>query len=420
MEKKHLTTLFFFIFFTSDFLAAQNVWIQKADFGGGNRSGVSSFGIGNKGYFTCGLDTDLIAYNDLWEYDPSADSWTQKASIPGSTRYSASSFAIGTKGYICLGWEAYSPTPNQLTDLWEYDPAANSWYPKSAFPGAGRYNAVAFSVNNKAYVGLGYKPIHNDFYEYDALTDTWTALANPFPGSARLTATAFSITYNSGGPVTKGYVGAGSLDQNGISLAKDFWEFTPGSSAGSGTWSSIPDLPGNSRYAPFSFSINSKGYVGGGRSASSFYIDFYEFDPVASSWTALPVYPGINMVFARSFTTGNTAWLGTGENWTGNYFNIFWQYAPYNVSVNEINSNRMSFMVTSQQDKMVRIKCSAPLPLSCRFTLFDLAGKKLMSEQMERGQSELILSANHISSGICLFTMIGDGQILKSGKLSLY
>ena len=47
------------------------------------RSAGSAFAIGNYGFVGFGTDGST-KYNDLWRYDPVANSWTQVASLPSS------------------------------------------------------------------------------------------------------------------------------------------------------------------------------------------------------------------------------------------------------------------------------------------------------------------------------------------------
>src|SRR5450432_1164123 len=82
---------------------AQDIWTQKADFGGGSREFAVGFSIGSKGYLGTGRDNTETLKNDLWEYDPAANTWTQKANFGGTPRYFAVGFAIGDKGYIGTG-----------------------------------------------------------------------------------------------------------------------------------------------------------------------------------------------------------------------------------------------------------------------------------------------------------------------------
>ncbi|MEO8148393.1 MAG: kelch repeat-containing protein [Bacteroidia bacterium] len=319
----------------------QSHWTQKADFTS-SRGGVSPFSINSKGYYSCGLDNSSNAYNDLWEYDPVTDVWTQKANLPGVNRYSASAFTIGNYGYVCLGWDING---NGLDDLWQYDPLLNSWTTKSNFAGSARYNSVAFVVGGKAYVGLGYKPIKDDMYEYDPVTDVWTILANTFPGGARTTATAFSCTYIIAGTTyEKGFVGTGDLnpDVNTL-LANDLWEFTPGVSPGSGTWLAKSNLPANGRFAAFAFTLNDRGYIGGGIGVGlAKYNDFYEYDPVTDTWAVKDSFPGINSIHARGFAINNKGYAGSGFDLTANY-PYFYEYAPAFTPIVQLSSSDTAF-----------------------------------------------------------------------------
>jgi N-acetylneuraminic acid mutarotase len=111
--------------------------------------------------------------DELWEYDPATNSWTQKASLPTTpARNSVVSFSIGTKGYIGIGYkEQYTGLPAEYyNDFWEWDQATNVWTKAADYPGSPRYGAFGVSIGNKAYIGTGsdyitaYLP---DFWEYD-------------------------------------------------------------------------------------------------------------------------------------------------------------------------------------------------------------------------------------------------------------
>jgi N-acetylneuraminic acid mutarotase len=312
---------------------AQAVWTAKASLPSA-RSGVSTFSIGSKGYASCGIDNNANTFNDLWEYDPGNNTWTQKANLGGPQRYSACGFSIGNYGYVTLGWPL-SGSSGALNDMWQYDPATNSWTQKASFPGTGRYNAISFVANGKAYVGLGYKPVSNGIYEYDPATNVWTALVNPFPGGARTAACAF--TCNVGG-IDKGYICTGSLNPDAnTNLTHDLWEFTPGSTPGSGTWQVKASFPGAGRFSAFAFSLNNKGYLGGGIGiGSSMYNDFYEYDPIANVWITQPYFPGVNQIHAGGFTINNKGYAATGQNLT-TYFSDVYEFAPL-VGIDDINA----------------------------------------------------------------------------------
>ena len=128
----------------------ENVWIPKANFGGGDVECAVGFSIGNKGYIGTGRN-ESGRKEDFWEYDPQADLWTQRANFGGGKRYDAVGFSIGNKGYIGTGWGE-----NGIShDFWEYDPQTNLWSQHANVGGGGRRNAVGFSIGNKGYIGTG-------------------------------------------------------------------------------------------------------------------------------------------------------------------------------------------------------------------------------------------------------------------------
>ncbi|CAN5621372.1 hypothetical protein BH11BAC1_BH11BAC1_24970 [soil metagenome] len=44
---------------------AQNTWLQRANYSGGNRTGTVGFSIGTKGYIALGYDGSSW-HNDIW------------------------------------------------------------------------------------------------------------------------------------------------------------------------------------------------------------------------------------------------------------------------------------------------------------------------------------------------------------------
>jgi len=129
---------------------ATNIWIQKADIGGGGIRGNVGFSIGTKGY---------IGSNYFWEWNQASNIWTQKANVGGTARDFAVGFSIGSKGYIGMG--------NGTQDFWEWDQASNIWTQKANFGGTARSNAVGFSIGNKGYIGTGDDGYYeNDFWQY--------------------------------------------------------------------------------------------------------------------------------------------------------------------------------------------------------------------------------------------------------------
>ena len=91
-----------------------------------------------------------------YEYDPATDKWTKKKSMPLKSHHPALASYNG-KIYVCGGFvpPEKSPVPigaawEPINNVWEYDPAADSWKAPAPLPtkaGAG----VAVEVRGKIY-----------------------------------------------------------------------------------------------------------------------------------------------------------------------------------------------------------------------------------------------------------------------------
>ena len=159
-------------------------WTKVASLGNGKRFESTSFSLNGKGYITCGVDTNDNCYNDLWQYDPVFNVWTQKANLPASYRRAAFGFEINGKGYIGGGCDDGLSSGNILNDCWMYDPLSNTWIAKATVP----YNSYRFastSCNGLGYImgGANSSSPLSDVYEYNPTNDSWL-YKTAFPGLA--------------------------------------------------------------------------------------------------------------------------------------------------------------------------------------------------------------------------------------------
>jgi N-acetylneuraminic acid mutarotase len=196
--------------------------------------------------------------------------WSDSNSLTGRPRSGAIAFTVGDKAFAGLGYDG----DEYLPDFFVFDTKQAVWERRKNFPGIPRERAVAFSIGGKGYIGLGYNR-HNplealaDFWEYDPANDHWKRVAD-FGGTARYNAVGFAIG-------SKAYVGTG---YDGSRCTRDFWEFDPKANA----WIEIENYPGERIERGVSFVVNDKAYVGSGTNNGWFGTDFWEFDPKASSW----------------------------------------------------------------------------------------------------------------------------------------
>lgn len=247
-----------------EFDPSNNVWTQKADFGGISRGMAVSFSVGNIGYVGIGFTQGNGALQDFWEYNPSTNMWTQKANFGGGKRFDAIGFSIGNMGYVGFG---VNSSGNYFNDLWQYNPLNDTWTQKTNCPGAARARANSFVIGSDAYLvgGIGVTS-YTDLWLYNSLTDAWLQKAN-FPSSYRTYAASFSIC-------GKGFYGTGL----GGSFMNDFWQYDPTGNF----WTQKTSFSGVPRSGTSFFTINSKGFVGLG-----YHSDFYEYTPDSTCTTAL-------------------------------------------------------------------------------------------------------------------------------------
>jgi N-acetylneuraminic acid mutarotase len=191
---------------------------------------------------------------------------------------------------------------------------------RAPLSGVNRAGAIAFTINDVAYVSLGYSNVDNsgnltlanDTWAYYPGTDSiastgaWVRRA-PFPGPGRCFATAFSI----GG---KGYVGTGSPVQDQTIFYKDFWEYDPQANK----WTQKADFPGTARYLAVGFGIGNFGYIGTGLDSVGDKNDFYRYDPATDSWSTIVgdtnhLYGGNPRHGSCVFVINNQAYLCCGE-----------------------------------------------------------------------------------------------------------
>ncbi len=241
------------------------------------------------------------------------NSWAAKAAFPAAGRFGAIGFSIGNKGYTGLGMglddELYK-------DFWEYNPVTNVWTQKADFGGTARGLATAFSIGNKGYAGTGVDADgwRKDFWQYDPASNRWTRKAD-FGGTARAFATGLSIN-------GKGYIGTG-YDQYD-SLMNDFWEYRPLTN----NWVRKADFGGSERYAATGFSLNGKGYIGTGLDIEGPTRDFWQYDPQANIWTRKADFTGYPRHLAAGFTIGCRGYIGTGLDSTNTIRADWWEYDP--------------------------------------------------------------------------------------------
>jgi N-acetylneuraminic acid mutarotase len=241
----------------------------------------------------------------VYEYDPATDKWTKKKSIPvpvhhqAMAEYQGKIYVFG--GYILNqapgeqfgGWE---PVDN----VWEFDPVADSWKALAPLPGK-RGSAIAAEVGGKIYVIGGAIPEPGSKevairptrparsvgtnQVYDPATNTWEERsAMPTPRNH-----AFAGVVNG-----KIYVIGGRHSSPFITVASDLdvvEEYDPATNTWGAAKAPMPTPRSGGGWATY----NGKIYVAGGelqtRQITPAFRAFEVYDPASNSWTVLPSLP---------------------------------------------------------------------------------------------------------------------------------
>lgn len=292
--------------------SAQNAWAVKDSVNGAPRSVSSAFTLEDEGYVIGGLDSDGFR-RKMYSYTFWQDDWDDELSIGGLSgdgleRGSACAFAINDKGYVCLGQGATNPFFN---DLWQYDPVSKTWSQKASFIGSPRRQAVAFVIDQIAYVGTGSDAngLQNDMYKYNPANNVWTQL-NDFGGTARKEAVGFAM----GG---QGYIGTGD---DGV-MRNDFWQYQPSTDS----WIQKTDFPGTARKGATGWGQFPSGFICLGEDINFLYRkDLWEYNYYSDSWVQRVNYPGDGRSNAIVFISNDLAFVGTGYN--GQFYDDMYAY----------------------------------------------------------------------------------------------
>lgn len=256
---------------------ARRYWTQKADLPGAARSSAVAFSIGTKGYVGTGYDGS-VRLNDFWEYDQALNQWTQKTSFAGTARYDAVAFVLNGKGYVGCGTDG-----NYLKDMWQFDPSGNggqgSWEQKASVGGSKRSAAMAFVVNNTAYVfgGNNNGEIQQDLWAYNESDNLWEeknkiydatddSFDDDYGSIARQNGVTFiidNLVY-----LATGEGGSGSINST-------TWRYDPTSDR----WIEKTAFEGTGRTGAIAFTLQNRGFVGTGRSGNLLMDNVYEFLP---------------------------------------------------------------------------------------------------------------------------------------------
>lgn len=309
--------------------------------------------------------------NEFYCFDTA---WQSMPSMPYAFKpdLSGPNFKTVAKGgALCFNGvdNIYATKGNNTRELWTYSLAASSWRflsfipnpPIKAFKGG---TALAFK-NGKVYILVGgVKAGLNNFYAYDTLNQTWSALTSAPTADGKaykegscivmLADTIFCLK----GKVKDNYFGAYDINAN--------------------TWSARSRLPFvhpqilKTKYVKDGGAMTTDGSViyaikGGGSN------EFWVYTPATNNWSALPL---ITKLHSKSVPKSGAALAYDGLRVAllkGNNQNEFWQYLPYTTLSATPLTNTISQTIQTELpgNNLIEQKMSiSPNPLSTGSRVF--------------------------------------------------
>lgn len=288
-----------------------------------------TFSVDGYGYVSTGYGSSF--YSDFWKYDPVADSWEQLDPFPGPARgFSYGVVSDEDIAYMGFGAEFLGST-TVFNDWYSYDAETETWTTLSSCPCSARWHPAMLAVGDKVYVGLGSNGSDlGDWWEYDIPTDTWSVKA-AFPASQRHHPYMFALDGIA-------YVGFGHHLSN---IFNDFYAYDPATDS----WSAIASLPAEGRVAGTQFTYGGKGYVLSGQGEDHNNMasgEFWEYDPDLDEWTELPAHPGSSRWAPGSFVIENKAYLISGESNFGNEKDMWVYDFPVVAGIEDVSTEEIS------------------------------------------------------------------------------
>lgn len=164
--------------FMYEYDALANIWANKVNVpavGDGWRFYGNAFASGGKGYAGCGTsNTAFTPSATFYEYNPITNVWAAKANFAGGARSNISGAGNSTNVFMGMGG-------SNLSDWYQYNPGVNTWTAKAslaAAAGSPTDRLGSFSYNNLIYLMVNKTGGTTELWEYDPIANSWTIRFN--------------------------------------------------------------------------------------------------------------------------------------------------------------------------------------------------------------------------------------------------
>lgn len=375
--------------------ANAQTWVQKANCPAEARYWAAATGNSTHGYAGTGIlsfEEFTSQQQDVYEYDPATDTWTALPAYPGGVREGMAAFTIGERIFFGFG----TPFIQGSNLLYEYVPELGEWQQRASCPLATSHQK-GFVIGDHFYIGP--MDIGGEFYRYTASTDSWSLVA-AFPGIYR----NGHMVFSAGG---MGYLGGGG---SGFGTTEEWYRYDPATDS----WTQSGALSPNSDQSSAT-TINGVGYVYnvGGSGGN----DIYRYSPALDGWEWHGSYGDVRTPNGCFFTIGNKGYHVFGQETlpSGNQsVNKLWEFTPgSNTSVEEASVPSL-MDVRYAGDGSVWLKGRAPLTHADVLDIVDAQGRLLHSRSFAAGAVvDVQLRSAALGTGLGVATLRGSGWNVK-------
>ncbi len=283
-------------------------WKKLKDFPGESIMHGAAFSLGDKGY--------VVARNEVWSYDPSADQWTRRNDFP-TTVFGPASFVVNNTAYVfCNGIYKY----DESTDFWEQVALSS--------PGlTGCEGARAAVVDGKVYIITSYSGagvVYNPDTDQIEQTDWWSASIG-----AR-----YSCMLEAD---DKAYIFGGEW---GGSIHADRWVIDPRERKVKYAGDFDIGSGGGGRTDMVSFVIDGEPYLGMGYDGYNSRVDFFHYNYRVNEWEEMTIPAFVSQdnqirfsprTGGIAFSIGGKGYLGMGQDQANDNDDPlveFWEFTP--------------------------------------------------------------------------------------------
>jgi hypothetical protein len=377
--------------------------------------------------------TDLIYASkgnktgDVYAYSVPLGTWTNKLGIPlgaeGKPPYKGSVMCADGNGKL------YLTKGNNTIGFWEYDAAGNAWTQKTNVPlgssgkkvkqGCGLAWAGSAKLGHEAvYLLKGYR---NEFHRYDPVTNSWVQLLDAPIG------TAYHIKWDAGSWLVADPEPGAHLLYAFKSKYHEFYTYDTDAD----TWSHaksampIPGTAGNKKAKDGSCAAWYSGKIYAFKGGNT--TEFWRYFPLGDTWKKQDDIPLIGMSGNRKKVKAGAAlagYPGTGVYaFKGNKSLEFWRYTPYEVAAGaqpnrdgvtagSTELGKVSFAIAPNplSGGLATVRYSLPKAGLATLTVFDVAGRTVLSQTMAAGRSGTAsLDLRELEAGVYLVKVTTEG-----------